>query len=137
MAPPVENKKSAANLSCTLLNQNLLESGSEFALEAGVFPRAIPQEIQTGAAHLGLAVHYDLLDQWRAGQESALNADAIAGYPPDGEVSLIGAPVLADDHTFELLGADSVTFFDLDEYAHIIASLKLRYIGVDGCLHGL
>jgi len=73
--------------------------------EAGALTGALAQEVQPGAADLGMAFDNYFLDARRAGQESALYTDTIAGYATDGEIAVVPAAAQADDGATELLDA--------------------------------
>src|SRR3990170_3508765 len=86
-------------------------SRGEFLLKAGAFAGTLAQEVQLRPADMGAAVHDDLFNPGRAHQEGALDADAVAGDAPHGEISIVAAAAHAEHCAAKFLGALGVAFF--------------------------
>ena len=119
------------------LRESCPNSSGEFLLEAGAFAGALPQEVQLRPADMGAAVHDDLFDPGRAHQEGALDADAVAGDAPHGEISIVAAAPHAQHCTPKFLGALGIAFLDAQEHADRVARLEAGDVGVIGGLDGL
>src|SRR3972149_9697666 len=90
------------------------------------------QIVELGSAHLGLPLHFDLLDARRAQQEGPLHADPMRSQPAPREVGVVAALAVADDGPPEFLDPFAVAFLDPQVDAHGVTRPKLGDLGVDG-----
>ena len=94
----------------------------ELLLETGTLAGASTQEVQLGAAYVGMAMNFDVFDAGGAHHKSSLYANTVARNAAHGEVLVDATLAFLDDSTFELLHTFVITFFNAQEHAHIIAN---------------
>jgi hypothetical protein len=113
-----------------LLYQNQIRLIFELLLEAAALSASFAEVSEVGAADLRIALNHDLFDHRGAEQESAFDANTIAGHAANSEVA--GLTFLADTQNgaLKLLDTLALAFFDLDVHADLIAGAQGRDIFV-------
>jgi len=106
-------------------------------LQAGGLAGSTSQEVQLGAAGLGMALHHNLVNSGRAQQERALYTNTIGCNTAHGKSASHTAVADADNGAFEFLDTLAFTFFNSDMNGNRIARTQIRDIGVGGSLNGL
>jgi len=109
-------------------------SGCELLAKFSPLAAAFAEEIQAGAAGMPMALNGDFFNNRGAGQESALYADAVAGYPADSKTFTVARSMNTNHGPFELLDAFVVAFFNANENSDSIPGSQLGDVGVLGRL---
>ena len=98
---------------------------------------ALTQVIELCPANLGMPLDDHFLQAGGAGEEGALDADAVRGNAADGKGGVVAACPLADDGATKFLDTLGVAFLDADMHADHVTGMQLGDIGIWSFFYGL
>lgn len=103
--------------------------------KASALAGKIPQEVQPGAADLGMPLDNNLINAWGAQQEVSFDADTVASDAPHGKGGVIATAAYIENGAFKDLDPFPVALFDLEVDGNRVTREQFRNIFIDRCFN--
>jgi len=127
-----KNIKGRSIFVCTLIYSTTSPDLIELLLQVGFLACALAQEVQLRPPDMGVAFDHNLVNARRVKQESALDANAIAGRAPNRKIGVVATFAQADYRPFKLLDALAFAFFNAHVNTNAITRKQVRDVWILG-----